>query len=107
MRGPFNTDWTDVPRIDKFAEPSDFHTPDERVIFVARARIRRAEIRDQYFEVDPDKPDPYQFHGRTCIRVQCLWYGRKPPTSWMHLTILGGFERKPRYRGKVVTNIAR
>lgn len=104
-----NTDWSGIRYTDPKAHPVDYCFPKHGrgVVHVSKGQIRSALIEDAYFELADVKRPLHVFGGKWRAVVCCLWYGRKPPTSWMHLTLLGKYEEAPNYRGKVVWNIGR
>lgn len=101
------TDWTGIAHTDVRAKPTSW-TQVEGVLAVRVecARIRGAEV-SGVFAVS-DHPEPITVHGDGTPRaeVHCLWFGRKPPTSWMHLTLAGKWQLVRSYTGPVVENIS-
>ena len=73
-------------------------------------KVEDASIRDAsvsgVFEVS-DHPSPLAVYkdGLTRVEVRCLWYGRKPSSSWMHLTLRGRWKLIRAHKGSVVENI--
>ena len=102
------TDWTGIPNTDGKAEPiANSDVPTGRlVIKVENAEIRDAVVSGYFLVVQKDNPrSNYDEDWR--IEVECLWFGKKPKTSWMHLTVNNGFEYIRDYKGKVISNIGR
>lgn len=109
MLKKYNTDWTGIRRTDPKATVIEWEaaTPGARHIYVPKATIRLAVIEGGVFRLD-DVAEPISIlRDKECAVVQCLWYGRKPLMTWMHLTLLSGYEERKNYRGDVVTNIGR
>ncbi len=109
MLKKYNTDWTGIRLTDPKATVIEWGpaTPGARCIYVPKATIRRAVVEGGVFQLD-DIENPIRIlRGKQRAVVRCLWYGRKPLVTWMHLTLLSKYEERKNYRGKVVTNIAR
>lgn len=105
---PWNTDWTEVPDTDPNAEVIfGRNVTNAHVVWVAQATIRGAVVANAHFLVADPQTVGQPFRGRPAVEVQCLWYGRKPPTTWMHLTLLGRYVEKRRYTGPIATDFRR
>ena len=103
-----NIDWTGIVHTCRSAVPtSRRQVKNALVLEVSSASIRNAEIRG-FFELS-DVPVPFSTYrdGLTRAEVVCLWFGRKPPTSWMHVTITGKWKLHQHYSGPVVENISK
>lgn len=108
MQEPYNTDWTDVPNLDKLAEPVVLRAvSNATVIHVAHASIRNAEVRNVTFELASDGEAYGTYAGIPRAEVKCLWYGRKPSTTWMNITLLGPHREERGYSGEVVWDFGR
>lgn len=104
----FNTDWNDVPMTDGNAAPIAVRNVSvATVIHIAKASIRDAIIEDAHFELTDPLTAYGTYAGKQRAEVKCLWYGRKPPTSWMHITLLGPHTELRDYSGEVVADIGR
>lgn len=102
------TDWRNVPVTDVKAQIIASETVKcLAAIHVTKGLIRNAELLDCYFEMADLKSRPSMKWGAKRIAVKCLWYGRKPPTSWMHIAVVGGYEIISDYFGAVVRDIGR
>lgn len=78
---------------------------DSLAIRVESAELRSATL-TAVFEV-ADIPQPFSLvDGKLKVEVKCLWYDRKPPTSWAHLTLGSQWELIRNYSGEVADNIA-
>ena len=101
-------DWSDIPDTDKKAEPVAWHDVAEGqlVVKVTNAEIRKAIVSGYFLVVQGDNPTS-TYNEKQRIEVECLWYGKKPKTTWMHLTVNNGFEYVQGYDGKVISNIGR
>jgi len=99
-------DWTGIPHTDNKAEPTAWHDValGQLVIKVTNAEIRGASI-SGYLLVAKTPTPRSTFNEDWRIEVECLWYGKKPKTSWMHLTVNNGFEFLNDYEGEVISNI--
>lgn len=105
---PYNTDWTGIPSNDELAEPTSRRSvSNATVIHVSRASIRDAVVEDAYFELSTEKGAYGSYAAKQRVEVKCLWYGRKPPTTWMHITLLGPHIEQNDYTGEVVWDIGR
>ena len=103
-----NTNWDGVRTLDKLAgEIKTRQVRNVRAVRVTQGSIRNAQV-SGVFELATDAVDPFTtYAGRRRVEVKCLWYQRKPPFTWMHLTITGTCEILPNYTGPVVDNIGR
>jgi hypothetical protein len=100
------TDWTDVPDLDEHAVVIGHkHVRDANVVHLLNASIRSSVV-SGIFLVDGD-PEIFMWRGKPRILVQCLWYGRKPPTTWMHITCGTEPRFESNYNGPVIWNIGR
>ena len=101
-----NTDWTDVPHTHKRATIIKMKpVRNARVVHLQRAAIRGSEIFGT-FKLAQDAS--IELHaGKQRIEVECLWFERKPPKTWMHITILCEPIFEDDYTGEVVANIGR
>lgn len=109
MLKKYSTDWTGIRRTDPKATVIEWRpaTPGARHIYVSKATIRLAVIEGGVFQLD-DVVEPIRIlRDKQRAVVRCLWNGRKPLMTWMHLTLLSGYEERKNYRGDVVTNIGR
>ena len=102
------TDWENVPVTDAKAHiVASESVKGSAAIHVTKASIRNAEIENCCFELASPVSVPKMRWGANRIEVKCLWYGRKPPTSWMHIAVLGDYEIIENYSGEVVRDIGR
>lgn len=105
---PWNTDWTGVPHTDAKAQVVlGKEVTNAHVVWVEQASIRNATVRNVHFLVANPESVGRLFRGRPSAEVQCLWYGRKAPTTWMHLILTGRYDEKRRYTGLVATDFRR
>lgn len=107
MQDEPNTQWDDsVPDTSRAAKPTAWRAvTDCVVIHVTKATIRSTQIEDAWFELHESDKAFGTYAGRPRAEVKCLWFGRKPPTSWMHITLLGPHEVVRDYTGEVVADI--
>jgi hypothetical protein len=103
-----NTDWSDVVFTDRRARVVAYEQAEGmRAVRISQGTIRSAPVAD-VFELAESSTQPKETPGgKLRVEVKCLWYGRKPPNSWMHITILGTAEVLENYSGPVAVNIAR
>lgn len=109
MAHRIKTDWTGVPGTAERAEIVEYRPPKpgSKFIYVDKATIRRAIVTKAYFELDDVDRPVRIYQGRKTAIVRCLWYGCKPPTTWMHLTLLGSHRLVEGHQGDVAWNIGR
>ena len=108
MAGRWNTNWTGVRTLDAKAivvetVPSEPGT----VIYVPECKIRNATIENVCFQVAPGGRGFHTYDGKERVEVLCLWYGRKPPSSWMNITLPSGYKTLKDKSVEIVRNIAR
>jgi len=98
--------WNDVPHTGPKAKVVEHRRAvDVMAVRVENANIRLASISD-WFEV-ADAANPFRIvDGKLTVEVKCHWYGLKPPTEWMHLTITNKYQFVRRFSGEVAENIA-
>jgi hypothetical protein len=100
------TDWDNIPHQTPNARIVDYKdVKNARVIHLTKATIRNCEVSGTFLLAAGAEMKTYA--GRQRIEVQCLWFGRKPYTTWMHITVLGGVRHQDNYFGKVVWDIGR
>lgn len=104
-----NTDWTGVPREDRYARPAQWMAvEDRRAVLVRRGSIRKAQIRDTVFLLTDEPRWLGLYRDRYRVSVQCLWFGRKPAGSWAHILVCAGdYQVLEHYTGQVAVDIAR
>jgi hypothetical protein len=87
MPTKISTDWSNAPSTCKTAKVVEYkEVKNARVVYLAKAGIRNAEV-SGYFKID-EGAEVRALWGKRRIQVESLWFGCKPPTSWMNLTIL-------------------
>jgi hypothetical protein len=107
----YSTMWAGIRTTDDLAEPICWRklSGPFRRIFVTRATIRNAMIENEYFALASSRNTRPTYGPGDRVEVQCLWYGRKPPNTCMHLTLQGEARLVSPEEGaaKVVWNIGR
>ena len=104
MATTYNTDWTGVPMLSKKASPkTPLNVRDARVVYLKKATIRKAVVSGYFKLAEGAEVKPYA--GKQRIEVECLWFGRKPPSTWMNITLLSKPEFNDHYTGEVVWDI--
>lgn len=106
MATEINTDWAGI----KTRDPNAWVTAVRKVRNAPVIRIYSGSIRNAsvsgVFELESFSNDPTFPHGeKKKVNVMCLWYGRKPPSSWMSITLAGKFKVLENYSGPVVADI--
>ena len=101
-----NTDWENIPHTDPNATViSHRKIVGTLAIRIISGSIRDADVCDEVFEI-ADNPQPYGIHTDVLrAEVKWFWYARKPPSSWMHIKLLGDWELIHNYSGEVADNI--
>lgn len=99
-----NTDWAGIPTTSTTAKPKAKVVKNARVVVLKKAFIRGSEVSGTFLLAEGAEVKTYA--GRQRIEVQCLWFGRKPKTTWMNITLLSEPVFKNNYIGEVVANIA-
>jgi hypothetical protein len=104
MATTYNTDWTSIPLLSKTASPKKhISVRNALVVFFKKATIRNAVV-SGYFKL-AEGADVKTYAGKQRIEVECLWFGRKPRTTWMNITLLSKPEFNDNYTGEVVWDI--
>ena len=105
MTNEINTDWENIPHTSPNANVKSYRRAvDTLAIRIKSASIRNAEV-SGVFEL-ADVPQPFSvLNGVLRVEVKCLWYKRKPPSSWTHLQLLDNWELIRNYSGDVADNI--
>jgi hypothetical protein len=98
-----NTDWTGIPHTCSTAEPRHKTVSNAKVVTLSKAFIRGSEVSGTFVLADGAVVRTYA--GRQRIEVQCLWFGRKPPSTWMNVTLRSKPTFDDSYSGDVVWNI--
>jgi hypothetical protein len=102
----YNTNWDDVPHTHKDAIPKKMRqVKNVLAVHIQEGTFRDSQLTDCYFEVANNEASVDTFDGKRRIEVKVLWFGRKPKTTWAHITLNGKWELKPNYSGEVVENI--
>ena len=102
----YNTDWRDIPQQSKTATVirSRF-VEDASVIYTDKAFIRGSTV-SGFFKVAHGAEVKVRA-GKRRIEVECLWFGRKPRSTWMNLTLLSEPKFLHGYSGNVALDIRR
>jgi hypothetical protein len=85
-------DWTKTPFTDSRAKPIDWLlAPTGRsVVRVREATIRNATIRNECFLLVEDYKIQQRSNGTERLEVECYWFGKRPKTTWMNITVQPG-----------------
>jgi hypothetical protein len=57
---------------------------------VTKAAIRNATIRNECFLLVEDYKIQQRNNGTERLEVECYWFGKRPQTTWMNITVLHG-----------------
>ena len=100
-----NTNFGEVKSLDAAAKPSQ--TIPMKGVFaieIIGGRIRTAKVSNVFKIAKTDKPFSVR-KGRLRVCVECLWKGRKPRTTWMHITLGRVWKIHHNYDGKICVDI--
>lgn len=100
----WNTDWTGIRMTDRKATPHCSKVANAHVVFVASGSIRNARFVNAHFVVAGLALRHTKKQGKPRIEVQCLWHGRKPSKTWMHIAYEAKPVEKTNYSGEVVSD---
>jgi hypothetical protein len=100
-----NTNFGEVRSLDTAAQPS-LTIPMKGVfaIEIIGGTIRSAKVSSVFKVAKIDKPFSVR-SGRLRVCVECLWKGRKPRTTWMHITLGRAWKLKHTYDGEICVDI--
>ena len=101
---PWNTDWTGIRRTDPKAKPTYTKVNNAHVVYIASGSIRMAPFENAHFLIAGPVLRWTQKQGKRRVEVQCLWHGRKPPKTWMHVAYDVEPVEKKDYSGEVVSD---
>ena len=100
----YNTDWSEIPDTCTTATVQKTQRVNgARVVHLAKAGIRRSEVSGTFKLAEG--AEVKTLWGQRRIMVECLWFGRKPKTTWMHLAVLSTPRFENDYSGEVVSDI--
>jgi hypothetical protein len=75
-------------------------------IEVKNAYIRKAKISGIFQIAEVDNPFTVK-NGVLRVEVECMWEGKKPKSSWMHLIIKNKYKILLNHKGSVVSNVGK
>lgn len=102
-----NEHWKGAPNANSKAVISKLRkVKGKLVIEVTKAQIRNAVISGIFELADTEMPFRLK-KGELTVEVICLWHGKKPKTTWTHLTLGKKYELIPDYSGEVVADIGK
>ena len=100
-----NTNWENTPNINAKAAINEIRkVKGKLVIEVTKAHIREAKVSGIFEIADTEMPFRIK-KGELTVEVICLWHGKKPKTTWTHLTLGKKYELIPSHTGGVTANI--
>jgi hypothetical protein len=76
-----------------------------RFVYLAKAFIRGVTVSGHFKLAESSTVKKYA--GKRRIEAECLWFGCKPPSTWMNITILSNPVLKDMYSEQVVWNITK
>ena len=100
----WNTDWTGIPPTDRKATPRWARVANAHVVFVPSGSLRKARFVNAHFVVAGLTLRRTKKQGKPRVEVQCLWHGRKPTKTWMHIAYEAEPVEKANYSGEVVSD---
>lgn len=75
-------------------------------IEIVNGFYRGSEI-NGIFEVANTEDPVKEKNGELKVEVMCGWFGMKPRTTWIHITLSGKWELVANYSGSVVLNLSK
>lgn len=100
-----NAHWEGAPNTSNKAAISEIRKIKGKLaIEVTKAYIRKAMVSGVFEVADTEMPFRIK-KGELTVEVICLWHGKKPKTTWTHLTLGKKYELIPSHTGEVVANI--
>ena len=100
-----STHWKGAPNTSEKASISEIRKVKDRLaIEVSNAYIRKAKVSGVFEVANTEMPFRIK-KGELTVEVICLWHGKKPKTTWTHLTLGKKYELIPSHTGEVVANI--
>lgn len=101
-----STHWEGAPNTSERASISEIRKVKGRLaIEVTKAYIRKAKVSGMFEVADTEMPFRIK-KGELTVEVICLWHGKKPKSTWTHLTLGKKYELVANYSGEVVANIS-
>jgi hypothetical protein len=100
-----NTNFSEVKSLDPKAKPS-LLMPMKEVfaVEIVKGTIRDAKVSGVFKIAGVEKPFSVR-GGRLRVCVECLWKGRKPRTTWMHITLGRVWKIHHSYDGEICVDI--
>jgi len=100
-----NTNWENTPNINDKAGINEIRkVKDKLVLEVTNAHIRKAKVSGVFEVADTEMPFRIK-KGELTVEVICLWHGKKPKTTWTHLTLGKKYKLIASHTGGVTANI--
>lgn len=101
-----NAHWEGAPDTNAKAAISEIRKIKGKLaIEVTKAQIRNAKVSGIFEVANVEMPFRIK-KGELTVEVICLWHGKKPKTTWTHLTLGRKYELISSHTGEVVANIA-
>ncbi len=99
----------DAPNTDNKAKPIKFEAaPAHRnLVRVTNALYRNAVFSGVFVVAESKDPNGRSKDGHETIEVECTWYGWKPKTRWIRITVPNAPEYLKDYTGDVVKNLGK
>lgn len=96
-----------APHTNAVAKPNKWEVAptNRKIIRVKDAHYRNAVISGVFVVAESAKAYGRNKDGHLTIEVECYWYGWKPTTRWMRLTLSSAEEELINYKDEVVRNI--
>lgn len=100
-----NAHWKGAPNVNDKAVINEIRKVRGKLaIGVTKAHIREAKVSGVFEIANTDMPFRIK-KGKLTVEVICLWHGKKPKTTWTHLTLGKQYELILSHTGEVVANI--
>ena len=96
-----------APHTNPLAKPNrwEIAPANRKIIRVKDAHYRNAVVSGVLVVAESENAYGRNKDGHLTIEVECYWYGWKPTTRWIRLTLTTAEEELSNYRDEVVRNI--
>jgi hypothetical protein len=100
-----NTNFGEVRSLDRKAKPGEpILMKGVFAVEIINGTIRDPKVSSVFKIAEVEKPFSVR-SGRLRVCVECLWKGRKPRTTWMHITLGRVWKIHHSYDGKICVDI--
>ena len=99
----------EAPHTDPHAKPNKFDiaSPNRQHVRVTNACYRLSVFTGVFIVADSKDPHSRNKEGHETLEVECTWYGWRPKTRWIRITLPNAPEYLENYSGDVTVNLGR